>query len=101
MLTGAYFGEIEIINKTPRNFTTSASQCCEFLTLSKQIFETYVIEEYTEILQEMREVAYQREILIKAAKRRAQESVKRMIEIDLNTDHLSEFLISDDTEEER
>ena len=29
----------------------------EFLTLSKQVFETYIIEEYPNVLQEMTEVA--------------------------------------------
>ena len=29
----------------------------EFLTLSKQVFETYITEEYPNVLQEMTEVA--------------------------------------------
>lgn len=61
MLTGAYFGEIEIINKTPRRFTTCAAVATDFLTLSKQIFETYIIEEYPEIVMEMQDIAIERE----------------------------------------
>jgi hypothetical protein len=43
---GSYFGEIELIRNIPRLFSVISSENSEFLMLSKQIFETYIIEDY-------------------------------------------------------
>ena len=42
-------------------FTVMSSTQSDLLTLSKQIFETYIIEEYPEILKEMSDLSIQRE----------------------------------------
>jgi CRP-like cAMP-binding protein len=49
MLKGAYFGEIEIIFKRVRSSTVSSRIESHFLTLSKQIFDSLIREEYPEI----------------------------------------------------
>ena len=46
VIMGSYFGEIELIRNIPRLFSVISSENSEFLMLSKQIFETYVFEDY-------------------------------------------------------
>ena len=52
----------------------------EFLTLSKQVFETYIIEEYPNVLQEMTEVAELRDQKIRQAKKLAKEEMLKILE---------------------
>lgn len=50
----------------------------EFLTLSRQIFETYIVLEYPNILEEMAILAEEREYLTQKSKDRAQEKIDKM-----------------------
>ena len=54
MITGSYFGEIEIIFKIKRCHTTIAAENSELLTLSKQFYEQIIVKEYTEIHEEIK-----------------------------------------------
>ena len=69
MLTGAYFGEIEIIKKCTRMFTVKATLPSDFLTLQKAVFENYIEGEYKEIFAEMVFIAERRLEKIKMAKK--------------------------------
>lgn len=53
MIEGGYFGDIDIIVRRPRNYTVLATEDSDFLTLSKQIFEEVVINDYPEVYEEM------------------------------------------------
>jgi CRP-like cAMP-binding protein len=48
IMTGAYFGEIELVERTARKFTVRAETFCKFLVMSSQCFE-YVLKEYPRI----------------------------------------------------
>lgn len=68
MIEGGYFGDIEIIFKRKRLYTMLSTTNCDFLTMSKQIFEDVIIHEYPEVYEEMTLVAVEREKRISAAK---------------------------------
>ena len=61
MLKGTYFGEADILAQRRRQYTVRALVDSHILTLSKQIFETLVMPEYPEIIEEMRKVANERD----------------------------------------
>jgi len=71
MLEGGYFGEIDIIFKRTRSFSTRSAVDTDFLTLSKTIFEEVVVNDYPEVYEEMYLVAYERLKRLKEAKKRA------------------------------
>jgi len=73
MLNGAYFGEIEILDKTLRKFVVTAAVHSEFLTLSRQIMETLIWDEYPEVREEMIFLALERKKRIKMARKRLRE----------------------------
>ncbi len=50
---GGYFGEIEIIKRCVRLFTSQATENTELLTLSKNIFEEYIKQDYPEVYIDM------------------------------------------------
>ena len=68
MIAGGYFGDIDIIVRRSRNYTVISLEDSDFLTLSKQIFEEVIINDYPEVYEEMQQVAYEREKRIKTAK---------------------------------
>jgi hypothetical protein len=57
MVRGCYFGEIDILLKQRRAHTVIAGECCDTLTLSKQIYENVISKEYPEIDNEIKTVA--------------------------------------------
>ncbi len=57
LVTGSYFGEIEIIFKHKRTFSVVAAESCELLSLTKQIYENLIVKEYPEINKELGKVA--------------------------------------------
>ena len=48
IMAGAYFGEIELVERTARKFGVRAETFCKFLVMSSQCFE-YVLKEYPRI----------------------------------------------------
>jgi len=77
-------------------FTVMSSTQSDLLTLSKQIFETYIIEEYPEILKEMSDLSIQREQRVREAKTKAKAYIKNMLREEFETDNVSEYLLSED-----
>lgn len=57
MICGSYFGEIEIIFKVKRLFTTLAAEDSELLTISKQAYEAVIINEFPEVHEELKYIA--------------------------------------------
>ncbi len=68
MVTGSYFGEQEIMEKTKRKYTMRSERNCDLLTLTKAIFSTVIGEEYNDIYQEMQELAEERKAKLQEAK---------------------------------
>jgi CRP-like cAMP-binding protein len=54
MVKGTYFGEIDIIEKQRRGYTVIATEICDTVTLTKQIYENVIVKEYPEIDAELR-----------------------------------------------
>ena len=75
MIVGSYFGEIEVIRCIPRLFSVKAAVKTDFLTLSKQIFETYVVEDFPDIYEEMEKVAILRQEKISVAQKFALDTI--------------------------
>jgi len=67
MIEGGYFGDLDIIFKRKRRYTMIATGWCDFLIMSKQIFEEVIINEYPEVYEEMTLVACEREKRIYSA----------------------------------
>jgi CRP-like cAMP-binding protein len=59
MIQGSYFGEIELIENTPREFSVAAQKDSEFLTMSKNLFE-YMMEKYPAIAIDIKNLAIER-----------------------------------------
>lgn len=68
MVEGGYFGDLDIIFKRKRRYTMLSTTECDFLTMSKYIFEDVIIKEYPEVYEEMTLVAVEREKKIAAAR---------------------------------
>jgi len=73
MIQGGYFGDVDIIFRRIRSLTARSNVDTDFLTLTKQIFEEVIVQDYPEVYQEMYLVAYERAKRIKVAKKRALE----------------------------
>ena len=78
MIMGSYFGEIEVIKSIPRLFSVKAADHTDFLTLSKQVFELYLTNEYPATYDEMRKVATLRQEKITIAEQFALDTVGRV-----------------------
>eukprot|EP01022_Parablepharisma_sp_SALTPOND_P031209 TRINITY_DN7893_c3_g1_i1.p3 TRINITY_DN7893_c3_g1~~TRINITY_DN7893_c3_g1_i1.p3 ORF type:complete len:518 (+),score=53.26 TRINITY_DN7893_c3_g1_i1:1381-2934(+) len=61
MVKGSYFGEGDILFQRKRMHTARALVDSHTLTLSKQVFESLVVPEYPEVIEEMRKVARERD----------------------------------------
>lgn len=68
MVEGGYFGDLDVIFKRKRKRTMLATEQCDFLIMTKQIFEEIIIKEYPEVHEEMTLVAIERENRIRLAK---------------------------------
>lgn len=78
MIMGSYFGEIEVIKSIPRLFSVKAAEHTDFLTLSKQVFELYLMNEYPATFEEMSKVAILRQEKITIAEQIALDTVGRV-----------------------
>ena len=76
MIMGSYFGEIEVIRSCPRLFSVKASVDSDFLMLTKQIFELYLVDDYPEIYEEMEKVAILRQEKISVAEKICIETIR-------------------------
>ena len=73
MIQGSYFGEIEIIENTPREFNVASQENTEFLTMSKNLFE-YMMEKYPAIAVDIKNLAIER-------KKRIIKSKKELVDV--------------------
>jgi hyperpolarization activated cyclic nucleotide-gated potassium channel 1 len=77
IVTGSYFGEIELLDQVPREFSAMTEGECEFLVMSKALFET-VLKEYPKVAQRLREVAQERRLRNLAAQHELVELLERV-----------------------
>ncbi len=75
MVKGSYFGEGDILFQRKRLQTAHALVDSHALTLSKQMFESLVVPEYPEIVEEMRKVARERDKRFAEAERQMRKYV--------------------------
>lgn len=59
MVTGSYFGEIEIIHQKPREFSAMTQTDCVFLIMKKNILEV-MLEQHPKVALEIKKVAAER-----------------------------------------
>lgn len=59
--TGSYFGEIELLEQIPREFSTMSEDNCEFMLMNRAIFEE-VMKEYPKIAAQIKEAAAERKV---------------------------------------
>lgn len=90
MVTGSYFGEQEIIERTKRKYTVRSERNCDLLTLTKSIFSTVIGEEYDEVYQEMRALAEQRKEKFHQAKVRMRKYLLSHREKLVDDGHMTE-----------
>ncbi|CAG9318431.1 unnamed protein product [Blepharisma stoltei] len=73
MISGSYFGEIELIEQSPREFSVLSEWKTELLILTKNIFDIMMIE-YPRVAQELKQVSEER-------KRRNNSSKQEIIDL--------------------
>lgn len=61
MVKGSYFGEIELLEQIPREFTTMTEGNCEFLVMNKSLFEV-ILKEYPKVSESFKAVASTRKV---------------------------------------
>lgn len=59
MIPGSYFGEIELIENTPREFAVASQEDAELLTMSKNVFD-YMMSQYPSVAIILKKVAIER-----------------------------------------
>eukprot|EP01022_Parablepharisma_sp_SALTPOND_P031961 TRINITY_DN821_c0_g1_i1.p6 TRINITY_DN821_c0_g1~~TRINITY_DN821_c0_g1_i1.p6 ORF type:complete len:323 (-),score=56.12 TRINITY_DN821_c0_g1_i1:4231-5199(-) len=110
MVTGSYFGEQEIIEKTKRKYNMRSERNCDLLTLTKSIFTTVIEEEYNDIFQDMKALALQRKEMLQQAKIRMRKYLvankeKLIEEEQMTEENINKYLetssLEEDNEEER
>ena len=105
MVTGSYFGEQEIIDRTKRKYNMRSERNCDLLTLTKTIFTTVIEEEYNDIYKEMSDLAAERKNGLKEAKERMRNYLRNkgedLIKQGLITqNNIDKYLDSSSSEEE-
>ena len=73
MIQGSYFGEIEIIENSPREFNVASQEHSEFLTMSRNLFD-YMMEKYPAIAVDIKNLAIER-------KKRIIKSKKELVDV--------------------
>ena len=59
MPMGSYFGEIELIDQKPRDFSVLTEGPCELFVLGRNLFN-YALNSYPKVAQKMRKIAIER-----------------------------------------
>lgn len=59
IVTGSYFGEIEMLDQVPREFSTMCEGYCEFLLMGKKLFDS-VLKDYDYVAENFKKVAEER-----------------------------------------
>jgi hypothetical protein len=77
IVSGSYFGEIELLDQVPRSYGTMTEKDCEFLLLSKQLLD-FTLKEYPKVADRLRVLAQERKERDLAAQHELEKLLERV-----------------------
>mmetsp|Transcript_28857 Transcript_28857/g.51417 ORF Transcript_28857/g.51417 Transcript_28857/m.51417 type:complete len:601 (+) Transcript_28857:635-2437(+) len=77
IVTGSYFGEIEMLGQVPREYSTITECYCEFLTMGRQLFDV-MLKNYPGVAKSLKDIADERKERNTAAQQELVELLEKV-----------------------